>query len=143
MFLQKTRKKNQSRVILISVTVVGSAGPIRLLVDEEELVVSVIGTALKSYARQGRLPLLGSNFNDFHLYCPNTTGINSLSPLHKIGSQKARNFILYKKPSPETLKNLNKDETPSTAAVSCRRRWFWKSIWIKRRVTEEQTMLSK
>lgn len=69
------QKKNQSAAkgnrLLISVTVLGSAGPIRFVVNEEELVAAVIDTALKCYAREGRLPLLSSDLNDFLLYCPN------------------------------------------------------------------------
>lgn len=67
-------KKNQNAKgnrLLISVTVMRSAGPIRFVVGERELVASVIDTALKSYAREGRLPVLGSNLDDFFLYCPN------------------------------------------------------------------------
>lgn len=80
------QKKNQAvkgNRFLISVTVLGSAGPIRFVVNEEELVAAVIDTALKSYAREGRLPILGSDLNNFVLYCPNaaTEGINFLSNL--------------------------------------------------------------
>lgn len=69
------QKKNQAgrgggNRLLISITVIGSAGPIRFVVNEEELVASVMDTALKSYAREGRLPILGSNIHDFVLYCP-------------------------------------------------------------------------
>ncbi|CAN0929866.1 hypothetical protein LINGRAHAP2_LOCUS37312 [Linum grandiflorum] len=75
MLLSKT-KKNQGgsskggNRLLISVTVLGSAGPIRFVVSEQELVAAVIDTSLKSYAREGRLPVLGSDLNDFFLYCP-------------------------------------------------------------------------
>jgi len=67
------KKKNQivkGNRILISVTFLGSAGPIRFVANEGDLVASVIDTALKCYAREGRLPILGSDFNDFVFYCP-------------------------------------------------------------------------
>lgn len=84
MLLYNKQKKNQNAKgnrILISVTVLGSAGPIRFVAYEEDLVASVIDTALKCYAREGRLPLLGSDFNDFLLYCPmvGPEGTNSVS----------------------------------------------------------------
>ncbi|KAF3443603.1 hypothetical protein FNV43_RR13291 [Rhamnella rubrinervis] len=56
---------------LITVNVVGSAGPIRFVVNEDDLVSGVIDTALKTYAREGRLPVLGSDAKDFLLYCAN------------------------------------------------------------------------
>lgn len=67
------QKKNQNanvRRLLISVTVLGSAGPIRFVVNEDEIVAAVIDTTLKSYAREGRLPVLGADITDFFLYCP-------------------------------------------------------------------------
>ncbi|CAN8235674.1 unnamed protein product [Cochlearia groenlandica] len=94
------KKKNQTgkgNRILISVTVLGSAGPIRFVAYEEELVASVIDTCLKCYAREGRLPLLGSDFNDFGLYCP-VAGPEVLDTWHSIGSIGARNFTLCRKP---------------------------------------------
>lgn len=54
----------------MSVTVMGSAGPIRFVVDEKELVANVIDMVLKSYAREGRLPVLGSKIDKFVLYSP-------------------------------------------------------------------------
>ncbi|KAH0853471.1 hypothetical protein HID58_093156, partial [Brassica napus] len=96
MLLYNKQKKNQNAKgnrILISVTVLGSAGPIRFVAYEEDLVASVIDTALKCYAREGRLPLLGSDFNDFLLYCP-MVGPEALSAWSAIGSLGARNFTL-------------------------------------------------
>lgn len=61
-------KKNR---FLITINVLGSAGPIRFVVNEEDLVAAVIETALKSYAREGRLPVLGFDVNNFLLYCAN------------------------------------------------------------------------
>ena len=68
-------KKNQTAAnkggnrLLISITVLGSAGPIQFVVSEDELFATVIDTALKSYARKGRLSVLRFNLNDFFLYC--------------------------------------------------------------------------
>jgi hypothetical protein len=73
MLLYKPKKNQNTKGnrLLISITVMGSAGPIRFVVNEDELVAAVIDTTLKAYAREGRLPVLGSNLNDFFLYCPN------------------------------------------------------------------------
>ena len=78
MLLSKQKKNDKGNRLLVSITVMGSAGPIRFVVNEKELVASVMDTALKSYAREGRLPLLGSNLDHFVLYCPiaGTEGIN-------------------------------------------------------------------
>ncbi|KAH1040676.1 hypothetical protein J1N35_042419 [Gossypium stocksii] len=51
------QKKNQGckgNRLLISVSVLGSSGPIRFVVNEGELVGAVIDIALKSYACEGR-----------------------------------------------------------------------------------------
>ncbi|XP_052203764.1 uncharacterized protein LOC127809114 [Diospyros lotus] len=100
------KPKNQAvncpqRRILISVTVLGRAGPIRFIVNEDELVAAVIGTVLKNYARERRLPVLGSDFNEFVLYCPSIPRVEALSPSETIGSFGARNFMLWKKPHVE------------------------------------------
>lgn len=64
---QKKNQASQGNRILISVTVSGSAGPIRLVVNTEELVATVIDSILRSYARAGRLPILGTNTDKFYL----------------------------------------------------------------------------
>ena len=86
MLLSK-QKKNQNanaRRLLISINVLGSAGPIRFVVNEEELVAAVIDTALKSYAREGRLPVLGTDTSGFALYCPHV-GSDGNFPLSNMG----------------------------------------------------------
>ncbi|KAJ4706920.1 Senescence-associated protein [Melia azedarach] len=86
-------KKNR---FLITVNVLGSAGPIRFLVNEDDLVSSVIDTALKTFAREGRLPVLGFDVHNFLLYCANG-GSDALNPSEAIGSCGGRNFLLCKK----------------------------------------------
>ncbi|KAL3510557.1 hypothetical protein ACH5RR_029958 [Cinchona calisaya] len=129
------KKKNQAPAkgnrLLISITVMGSAGPIRFVVNEEELVTAVIDTALKSYAREGRLPVLGSDLNNFVLYCPCAT-TEALSPWEAIGSLGFRNFMLCKKP--EGQKTI--DDGKQTSHVARKspgnwKAWFNKSLNLK------------
>ena len=72
MLLNKQKKAQNSKGnrMLVTINVIGSSGPLRFVVNEEQLVASVIDMALKSYAREGRQPVLGFNLNDFLLYCP-------------------------------------------------------------------------
>ena len=55
---------------MIKINVVGSAGPIRFVVKEDELVASVIDIAIKMYAREGLFPVLGTKLIEFVLYTP-------------------------------------------------------------------------
>lgn len=57
--------------LLVTVTVYGSAGPLRFLVNEGEMASGVVRTALKTYAREGRLPVLGTDLDEFLLYHAN------------------------------------------------------------------------
>ncbi|MCD9645487.1 hypothetical protein HAX54_034448 [Datura stramonium] len=96
MFLQTPIKKVKCTRLLITVNVLGSAGPLRFVVSENDKVAKVVDTALKQYAREGRLPLLSSDVNDYFFYSA-TAGIDALEPSDSIGSVGVRNFILCKK----------------------------------------------
>ena len=65
----------------MNINIMGSAGPIRFVVNEKELVSGVIDTALKSYSREGRLPVLGFDATNFLLYCANA-GFDGMLPLY-------------------------------------------------------------
>ncbi|PON62737.1 hypothetical protein PanWU01x14_136490 [Parasponia andersonii] len=127
-YKQKKSQSAKGNRLLISVTVLGSAGPIRFVVNEDELVAAVIDTALKSYAREGRLPILGSDLNCFLLYCPNA-GTDALSPLDTIGSQGTRNFMLCKKPQP--VKKLEENDMNIKDSATRKGTGTWKS-WLNK-----------
>ncbi|CAH2079658.1 unnamed protein product [Thlaspi arvense] len=85
-----------NKKLLVSVSVLGSVGPIRFLVNKDDKVSSVINTALKAYARQGRIPVLGLDADSFAFYSINA-GFNTLNPQEKIGSMDVTNFLMCKK----------------------------------------------
>nr|XP_043618553.1 uncharacterized protein LOC122590292 [Erigeron canadensis] len=104
MILPGKKKKNNEKGIayvknnriLITVNVVGSSGPLRFLVNEDDKVSKVIESSLKFYARGGRLPILGSNFKSFILYASDAGSV-ALNSSEEIGSYGGRNFMLCKK----------------------------------------------
>ncbi|KAG0485829.1 hypothetical protein HPP92_009673 [Vanilla planifolia] len=93
---KKSGRKAEVGRMLITVSVLGSSGPIRFVAREDDLVASIIGIVLKSYAREGRLPVLGSDSNDFVLYSGYDAS-NALSPWEPIRCNGSRNFLLCKK----------------------------------------------
>ncbi|XP_022990881.1 uncharacterized protein At4g22758 [Cucurbita maxima] len=128
LYKQKKNQNVKGNRLLISINVLGSAGPIRFIVSEEQLVADVIDTALKSYAREGRLPILGSDLHHFQLYCP-SAGPDALSPWDTIGSHGARNFTLCKKPQAEKVGEDGK--AASRPAIHRKASGSWKS-WINK-----------
>lgn len=63
--------KNKNTRFLITVNVLGSSGPLRFVVNENDSVSGVIDATLKFYAREKRLPALGSDVHSFLLYPAN------------------------------------------------------------------------
>ncbi|KAI3714344.1 hypothetical protein L1987_72941 [Smallanthus sonchifolius] len=120
--------KGGGKRILITINVVGSTGPIRLVVSEEAEVAAVIETALKSYARESRLPVLGTKCSDFFLYTP-VAGTEALSPWDMIGSFGVRNFMLCKK-QPRVV--------TETAEIARKGSGNWKS-WFNKSLTLKVT----
>lgn len=69
----------KSNRFLVSINVLGSTGPVRFVVNEDDLVCEVIKTSLTLYARQARLPTLGTNVDNFILFCVNDEKRNGMS----------------------------------------------------------------
>lgn len=128
LYKQKKNQVAKGNRLLITVTVLGSAGPIRFVVNEDELVAAVIDTALKCYAREGRLPILGTKHNDFLLYCP-FAGSDALKPWETIGSAGARNFMLCR--APNALKAANDARSDAVITPKGNGGGSWKA-WINK-----------
>ncbi|CAK9317935.1 unnamed protein product [Citrullus colocynthis] len=94
---KKVITNTKSNRFLVSINVLGSTGPVRFVVNEDDLVCEVIKTSLTLYARQARLPTLGTNVDNFILFCVNDEKRNALSPRETIGSKQVRHFLLCKK----------------------------------------------
>ncbi|GJT54802.1 UDP-3-O-acyl-N-acetylglucosamine deacetylase 5 precursor [Tanacetum coccineum] len=78
MMMYKGKKNHVTRNRrLICITIIGSASPIRFVVNVEEVVGNVMDT---TYTRMEKLPILGSNINDFVMYYP-VTSTEALNPL--------------------------------------------------------------
>ncbi|CAO2829969.1 unnamed protein product [Amaranthus hypochondriacus] len=131
---QKKAKSYKGNRMLITVNVLGSTGPLRFLVYEDEVVSTVINLTLKSYAREGRLPVLGSNLNDFLLYCPTSDTSDALSPFEAIGAHSSRNFLLCKKPQTENAKNAENEYSTSSARRGKSRLKSWLNKTLSHKV---------
>ncbi|KAE8730083.1 putative ADP-ribosylation factor GTPase-activating protein AGD11-like [Hibiscus syriacus] len=131
LYKQKKNQGPKGNRLLVSITVLGSAGPIRFVVNEEDLVSDVINTALKAYAREGRFPALGSDTDDFLLHCPSVRP-DALNPYETIGSQGARNFVLCNKPRTEGMEDGGRtSRAMSRKGTGNWKAWIHKSLSIK------------
>ncbi|CAN6198819.1 unnamed protein product [Urochloa humidicola] len=90
--------------VLVTVTVLGSAGPLRFLVDEGETVTGLIRAALRCYAREGRMPLLGADPADFLLYTANGRS-DALKADERISFNGCRSFLLWQKAARQVVAN--------------------------------------
>ncbi|XP_050907717.1 uncharacterized protein LOC127121181 [Lathyrus oleraceus] len=120
----KNKKNNNinTNKILISINIVGSSGPLTLVVNEDDVVCDVIDKALKSYARQGRLPALKFNAPDYVLQCSNDIS-DALGPSEPIGSFGTRKFVLSE----------NQASSTKTEEVGSKgRNGIWKSFSFKK-----------
>ncbi|XP_009605387.1 uncharacterized protein LOC107790982 [Nicotiana tabacum] len=110
MSLQKPKKKLNNTRFLITV----------------DVIAGFIDTALKKYAREGRLLVPGSNVDSFFLYPVNAGPDDTpMGPSDEIGSQGVRNFILCKKQKQPQMTEGSAEE------ISHKGRSSWKS-WLNK-----------
>ncbi|BAF08613.1 uncharacterized protein [Oryza sativa Japonica Group] len=108
--------------MLVTVTVLGSAGPLRFLIDEGETVAGLIRAALRCYAREGRMPLLGADAAGFLLYTANG-GSDALSADEKIYFNGCRSFLLWQKAARDTMAKGGRPELANVATCNpCKKR---------------------
>lgn len=123
-FLRKNQvKANEVNRLLVTINVLGSAGPLRFLTREDETVHKIIETALKLYAREGRLPVLGDNTKQFELYCANS-GTEAVEPCQVVGVLGTRNFLLCKKHDSKFENNPSAQQQQHHLKGN-----LWKSWW--------------
>lgn len=126
----KKGKNNSNNKFLVTINVLGSAGPIRFVVNEDDTVSEVIDAALKLYGRQDRLPVLGSDVNSFLLY-PANAGLDALNLSESIGLQGVRNFVLCKKQRRPQMTEGRSEMISRKRSGSRVKAWFNKSISFK------------
>ena len=84
--MKKKNHDNQTvknKRFLITVNVLGSSGPLRFVVNDDDKVSEVIDSSIKMYARGGRLPVLGSDINNFLLY-PSNAGSEGMQKANSL-----------------------------------------------------------
>ncbi|KAJ1266152.1 hypothetical protein BS78_08G129000 [Paspalum vaginatum] len=100
--------------VLVTVTAIGSAGPLRFLVDEGETVTGLIRAALRCYAREGRMPLLGADPAAFLLYTA-TGGSGALNADERISFNGCRSFLLWHKTARQAVAGAGAEPTAPLA----------------------------
>ncbi|EPS58431.1 hypothetical protein M569_16381, partial [Genlisea aurea] len=111
---------------LIVINVLGSSGPVRFLVRVEDNVKTVIENALKVYRREGRIPVIGTDSDDFLLY-PAHNGFKPVDVCAEIGSCGGQKFVLCKKQKGGCMTTEGR-----TQSVSYRKGNNKFSAWLKK-----------
>ncbi|KAJ6369612.1 hypothetical protein OIU76_027956 [Salix suchowensis] len=122
---KKNKKKGDGKEnrFLISINFPGSAGPVKAVINGDDRVSVVIDIALKMYAREGRLPVLGFDARNFLLYSVNAAS-DALNPREAIGSYEGRNFMLCKK-------QLQQETTGVRSEIKAKKTSGWKA-WVNK-----------
>ncbi|KAB5516688.1 hypothetical protein DKX38_027336 [Salix brachista] len=128
MWVQKQKKNNKKgegkkNRFLISINFLGSAGPVKVVINGDDRVSVAIDIALKIYAREARLPVLGFDARNFLLYSVNAAS-DALNPREAIGSYEGRNFMLCKK-------QLQQETTEVRSEIRAKKPSGWKA-WVNK-----------
>ncbi|GMH20360.1 hypothetical protein Nepgr_022201 [Nepenthes gracilis] len=124
------KEEQKTKRFLIVVSVLGSAGPLKFVANEDDLVAGVINAALKLYAREGRLPPLGSDPDNFLLYSANA-GADALNAWEKIGSSGGRNFVMCRKAGFPNMTEARNEMMNSNKGNGSWKAWINRSLSFK------------
>ncbi|XP_010940977.1 uncharacterized protein At4g22758 [Elaeis guineensis] len=84
--------------LLLNVTIERSVGPVLVVMSPENTVADLVRTAVETYAKQGRRPLLShADPKSFDLHYSQYS-LESLNPEEKLISLGSRSFFLFSKP---------------------------------------------
>ncbi|GLJ24334.1 hypothetical protein SUGI_0464500 [Cryptomeria japonica] len=101
---QKVRNGNLNKVLVL-ITVLGSAGPLRVILDSNATANEVIKQALELYSMEGRRPALALNSSHFELrYLQEPSEV--LESNVRIGDLIFRQFLLFQK---KCISNITHD----------------------------------
>ncbi|KAL3693349.1 hypothetical protein R1sor_007000 [Riccia sorocarpa] len=121
------RSADVSRMLLM-VTVAGSVGPLKVLVDGDATAQTVLRAALQVYVREGRLPVLGLDSSWFDLHAGHITFNDALEPNQPIRPLNARNFVMVRRQTQREEVIENKKPKPTSWLEDV---WGFGTWWAK------------
>ncbi|KAJ1401753.1 hypothetical protein SESBI_28513 [Sesbania bispinosa] len=102
--------------LLLKVTVLGSLGPVQVLMRPESTAGDLVEAAVRQYLKEGRRPILPSNeASDFDLHYSQFS-LESLCREEKLIELGSRNFFLCPR---KTSAGTNRDGSVTTPFASC------------------------
>jgi len=106
--------------LLLKVTVLGSLGPVQILLKPESTVGDLVDAAVRQYVKEGRRPILPSNVaSDFDLHYSQFS-LESLCREEKLVKLGSRNFFMCPRNTPHAAEGIfgNKKDG-GVPATSC------------------------
>ena len=105
--------------LLMKVTMLGSLGPVQILMRPDSTVGDLVEAAVRQYVKEGRRPILPSNVaSDFDLHYSQFS-LESLNREEKVVKLGSRNFFLCLRNAAEGISGNSKDCSVTTPFVSC------------------------
>ncbi|XP_058779733.1 uncharacterized protein At4g22758-like [Vicia villosa] len=106
--------------LLLKVTVLGSLGPVQILLKPESTVGDLVNAAVRQYVKEGRRPILPSNVaSDFDLHYSQFS-LESLCRDDKLMKLGSRNFFMCPRNTPHAAEGISGTSKDSgVTASSC------------------------